>query len=802
LYQFYTKSDDGSELSVEGPPLRLERIGRAEFPQPTVIAPGQILAGHDDVLWAATEGVVAFVGEQTNGLNLELTSGTGRMRVVVANARGLAPARLLNNRIRATGVCHSAFTTDGQKIAGTLLVSGADAIEFPGTAREDAAGADARAAELPVLTTGAAVHRLKREAAQRGYPVKIRGVVTCVLPEHQAFTLQDSTRGLYVVDWSPGGALPQTGEFLEIRGATDPSLFAPIVNAQQLLVLGAGHLPEPVRPTWDQLMNGSLDAQYVELQGIVLEVSTNGLTLLTRDGRIKLELRVAGAAPETLTRYEDALVRVRGCLFASWDYVTHEVKSGEIRIYGADLSVDEPAPVDLFEPPKKSVAELLQFNPQAGVFQRVKVSGQILYARAPEYLMTDGQSGLRFITKKPVELAAGDLVEVVGFPELSGASPVLHEAVARRTGRAPLPAPVFLPADLMRAEHDATRVRVEGRLADRREAPGEMILEMQNGVRTFLARLETTHRIAEPPPVGATLELTGVYAAQGGNKATGQGITSFELLLDSPADLRVLVRPPWWTLERLLFILGALACVLVFSVLWITQLHRKVEARSAELEVEIHERQRVEQQRALEQERARIAQDLHDELGSGLTEVSMLGVRARAAAVSDEKRELYLEQMSGKAREMVVALDEIVWAMNPRHNSLASLVSYFSVYADRFLGLANIAWRLEDLSAPADFAVDSRVRHQLFLAFKEALTNTVRHSGATEVCLSIRLADGEARFAISDNGRGLPGGRRTEAMDGMANMRARLEKIGGRFDLVPNETGRGTTVRFFVPAKQ
>ena len=215
---------------------------------------------------------------------------------------------------------------------------------------------------------------------------------------------------------------------------TDPSLFAPIVDAQQIVSLGEGHLPTPVYPTWDQLLNGSLDAQYVEIQGIITAVQTNGVTLLTQGGRIKLELRVTGLTPDALVHYEDALVRVRGCLLASWDYVTHEVRVGEIRIYGAEISVDQPAPADLFAIPAKTAAQLLLFDPQASVFQRVKVSGQILYVHDTEYYMTDGRNGLRFIAKKPEPLAVGDLVEVVGFPELSGASPVLREAVARKIG--------------------------------------------------------------------------------------------------------------------------------------------------------------------------------------------------------------------------------------------------------------------------------------------------------------------------------------------------------------------------------
>ena len=147
---------------------------------------------------------------------------------------------------------------------------------------------------------------------------------------------------------------------------------------------------------------------------------------------------------------------------------------------------------------------------------------------------------------------------------------------------------------------------------------------------------------------------------------------------------------------------------------------------------------------------------------------------------------------------MVTALDEIVWAMNPTHDSLASMVSYFSLYAERFLGLANIAWRLEGPFKPDDHVVDSRHRHQLFLAFKEALTNIVRHSGATEVLLDIQVEQGRICLTIADNGRGWAEAGQTEEMDGIANMRARLEKLDGRFE-VNSKTGQGTIVRFDLP---
>jgi signal transduction histidine kinase len=466
-----------------------------------------------------------------------------------------------------------------------------------------------------------------------------------------------------------------------------------------------------------------------------------------------------------------------------------------------DITVDQPAPADLFSTPKKTAAELTLFDSQANAFQRVKVSGQIVYVRGTEHFMMDGTNGVRFVTRQPAKLLLGDAVEVVGFPELSGSAPVLCEADARKTGRATLPeAKKLSPDNLIRADNDSTRVRVEALLAGVRHTETNQVLEMQAGAWRFLARLNAQAEAVRLLRVGSLLELTGVYAAQGWNRVSGEEFASFDLLLNSPADIKVLTRPPWWTLRRLLVIVGMLTCALAGMVLWITQLHRQVEERTAELETQIQNRQRVEHQRAMEQERARIAQDLHDELGSGITEISMLAARVKSASAPDEKRNQYLDQVGGRARELVTALDEIVWAMNPAHDSLASLVSYFCLYADRFLGLANITWRLEGPSGPADQVMDSRRRHQLFLAFKEALNNVVRHSAATEVRLGIRVEQGELQFVIADNGRGLPLNVQNGAMDGVNNMRTRIEKLGGKF-IITGEAGRGTTVRFYVPSK-
>lgn len=258
------------------------------------------------------------------------------------------------------------------------------------------------------------------------------------------------------------------------------------------------------------------------------------------------------------------------------------------------------------------------------------------------------------------------------------------------------------------------------------------------------------------------------------------------------------VTPPRESSQRLLLVVGVLAGGLVAAGFWITRLRRKVAERSAALMAQIEERQKAEQHRLMEQERARIAHDLHDELGADITEISMLATRAQGDTGSEDGRRC-LGQMVDKTRQMVAKLEEIVWAMNPQNDSLGALVSYFTFLADRLLGLAGIKLVVDTSADAAGLALEARVRHQVFLVFKEALSNVIRHSGASEVRLVVRVEHRILRVEVTDNGCGLrepaPAGGSHE---GIASMRRRMEKLGGQFEIT-GAAGPGTTVRFSVP---
>ncbi|MGC3956962.1 MAG: PA14 domain-containing protein [Verrucomicrobiota bacterium] len=293
---------------------------------------------------------------------------------------------------------------------------------------------------LPLLTTAAQVQQLKREEARRGFPVRLRGVVTWVSDHHEALVIQDSTRAVFVTIGSVWKSnMPVPGEYLEIEEASDPADFSPIVKMTKVTRLGVGRMPTPVSPTLEQMINGSLDAQYVEISGFVTGVQSNTVTLFTRTGPIELNVTLNSSEP--LAPYLHAMIRLRGPLFANWDPITHQVIPNlPPLLKSASLQVDVPASVDPFRVQPMAAAELLQFNVQPETFRRVRISAQILQAGGSIYYAMDGGIGVRIQPTQPVEIAPGAIVDIVGFADVGGVTPILREAILRKTGQAQLPA--------------------------------------------------------------------------------------------------------------------------------------------------------------------------------------------------------------------------------------------------------------------------------------------------------------------------------------------------------------------------
>lgn len=254
------------------------------------------------------------------------------------------------------------------------------------------------------------------------------------------------------------------------------------------------------------------------------------------------------------------------------------------------------------------------------------------------------------------------------------------------------------------------------------------------------------------------------------------------------ARIAFTVLPFFWQTLWFHITAGAISVVGAAGIVWFEtrrRMRRKLE--------------RLERQRAIENERARIAKDIHDDLGSTLTRITMLSDPDRGALAENPTTLGSLNQIHTTARELTRSMDEIVWAINPQHDTLDSLMAYLESFAQDFLGTAKIRCRFD---VPLQFPVlplTAEARHNLFLAFKEALHNIVKHSGATEVRIVASLRPTEFTLGLEDNGCGFSAaeaGRRSFG-NGLANMHRRLGKIGGSCE-VTTVPGKGTQVSFVV----
>jgi signal transduction histidine kinase/ligand-binding sensor domain-containing protein len=250
----------------------------------------------------------------------------------------------------------------------------------------------------------------------------------------------------------------------------------------------------------------------------------------------------------------------------------------------------------------------------------------------------------------------------------------------------------------------------------------------------------------------------------------------------------LVVPPPWWQTWwwRTLAFGGLVSAVVVIVRTWS---HRRLKQKL----------ERLERESAIERERTRIAQNLHDDIGASLTRISLL---TQSVHREGSEHAADLEKIYQTASEITRSLDETVWAVNPKYDDLESLVYYLGNFAQQFLGVARIRCRLDVPDGLPPVNLTSQARHNLFLCCKEALNNIVKHAAATEATLSMAVAGDRFTITITDNGRGpatAPAGtpNRISSGHGLVNLRQRMTGMGGRMDLQPAPE-HGTIVVFEI----
>ncbi len=259
---------------------------------------------------------------------------------------------------------------------------------------------------------------------------------------------------------------------------------------------------------------------------------------------------------------------------------------------------------------------------------------------------------------------------------------------------------------------------------------------------------------------------------------------------------------PWWTNPQNMNVMPTLQPIRVYfwqtgwfqiTLLSVCGLVIFISLRLM-AQVALHQKER----QLLEQERARIARDIHDDIGSRMTQLVLQGEVTQKDLPEESKMRVQLDRMCEEARGLLSSMDEILWAVNPRRDTLRDFASYVCGYAQEFLKSTPIQCLFEVDPEISSMAFDLPQRRSLLMAIKEALNNAVKHSGATELRLTIYWKAQRLIVVVQDNGSGFDITKVKSGRHGLSNITQRLSELGGSC-LVTSQPGKGCRVEFGIP---
>lgn len=659
---------------------------------------------------------------------------------------------------------------------------------------------------LPCLTNAAQIRALSVEDTQRGHPVRLKGVVLYADPQFNDLVIQDDTAGIYIKGWSQRFGLLRPGQLVQVAGVTGPGDYAPVVALKNLKVLGEASIPAARPASYEDLASGLEDGQWVEIGGIVLSATLSTVrTNFTHEylvvhlfvGGNDLTVRVLSFAGVDIDHLPDAELRVRGVTVPMFTTHHHQLYSEEILVPSlSDVQIDQPQPANPFDCPASPINSLLQFSPSKRLGHRVKVAGEILLQRPGQIFIKDRTQAICIFTAQTTAVEPGDRVEVLGFPGHGDFSPVLNEAVFRKIGTGPPPAPT--PASAEEASsgvYSDDLVQMEALLLNDFHYAGEEILVLQHSNLVFNVHLLNNNQAENPAtfPIGSLLRVTGICEVQLDNWRR-----SFQLLSRSPADVIVLRPPPWWNLRHTLWVFGFAAALAALAFWGVLSYSRR------NLRAHLLARREAEAQfAAVTRERNRLAGELHDTLEQALVGVAMqLEAATKTFSSAPPAALRHLEV----ARQMVdQGQNEVrrsVWDLRSQMLDNNDLASALDAMSKQLSTGADIQVTLEVLGAKR--RLPEAIENHLLRIAQEAVANAIRHARPRRVEVQLVFEAGSVALTVRDDGCGFVPGKPSVARNshfGLTGMRERAKALNGTLE-VESTPNRGTMITVEVPGTQ
>ena len=699
-------------------------------------------------------------------------------------------------------------------------------------------------AQQPVeglLTNAADVISLPADRASRFLKVFLTGVVTAADPVlKRRFFVQDSTGGVFVDNVNGRPLVP--GDVVEVSGITYAGAFAPTVTAPSVRVIGTAPLP-PAKPvSVEQLMSGSEDSQRIEISAVVRDARIDGsrLTMDLVAGGYRFRAYLSVARDFRFDNLVGAQVLVRGTAAEAHNRSLRQLVAVEVYIPNlADLVVEKSESMNPFDGPVIPLDKLAQFRRGNSLAQRVHVRGAVTFQRPGQgFFLEDGMFGLQVQSRQRGELSPGAVVDAVGFLSFENYLPVLQDAVFRNTNEPDVPVkpqPATIE-ELQNGHYHAEYISLSGKVIELTVNRGRqgatpsvattMVVQASNFTFTAIADNLAGQAVLATIPIGSILQVSGICLTQ--INSDGK-LESFQILIRNPKDVLVIKKPSWLTAQRLLVGFLIVCSLLIVIVSWTVMLSRKntvlnfligerekaqralqqandqleqrVKERTAQLKFEITARKESEVQfKAVLMERTRLAQELHDTVEQTLTGIALqLDAASKLHDRSPESSLHHLELARSLMSKSQVEVRQSIWDLRSRALEQFDLATALAEGARQLSCGTKVQVHFE-AKGERRFLPEV-VEENLLRIGQEALANTIKHSGATNVNIELQFERRQVNLQVSDNGIGFdrekvvgPG----EGHFGLLGMSERAKRLDGRF-ILSSKPEAGTLVRVEIP---
>jgi len=665
---------------------------------------------------------------------------------------------------------------------------------------------------LPYLTNVLQIRLLTPNEAQKGLPVKLHGVITYYDVRTGDLFVQDATAGIYVVLNGIGCNNLVAGQSVEVSGVTDVGDFAPVVKANAMRTTGKALMPIPKSVTMNQLFTGKEDSQWIEVSGEVRSATVLAerkyLNLAMDGQRLLVSIENLDRSNDTqlISQYIGTKVKVRGICYSRYNTLGQFCLPWVAVANLDDITVESPSPrpSDVV-----SIANLARFNSSGYYGNRVKVTGVVTLLKDDgAVFIQDNGRGLCVLLAQQAVLAPGDRVMVSGYTAPGDYIPILEDATVEvlSHGEAPAPIAVDLKSLLGSPEnYDYALIKVKANLVNLISGPAQqtLVLEASNSVMTADIANGKVNGAAKSLRNGSQLELTGIFIAQSPLKWIPGFIPSRErsgsnpfyfppdsvqILVREQSDIVVLHHPSWWTLARLLWVVGAMMLVLLIGLAWLVALDRRVRSQTQIIA------EKVRREGVME-ERDRIAREFHDTLEQELVAITMQldAIKAQSSGASATERR-HLDLARNMSRRSLSEARRSVWALRSHLLENCSLETALKEIADPMFYETGIEIFVTQTGTPRRLPVPTE--HNLLRIGQEGLANAFKHSCAKKIDVNIAYEPDLVRLSISDDGTGFDlnsVGTARHGHFGLLDMRERAEKIGGAFSLI-SQHGGGTNL--------